>query len=206
MSEQASKLRVTPSGKAMWCKIDKPDTKFKKEGEYSVQLRLDGPDAQSLKSMIDGFMEESKTQAVAKDPKFANKGFAKPPYFVAKDKDGTTTGETEFRFKQIASVFSERTNKNHQFHVDLFDSKKNMIAPEHTLIGNGSIIKVAFEPHLWATHALGIGVSLRLKGVQILELVEYERENPFKEEQGYVTNAPITEEASDNEGLPDVPF
>ena len=60
-----------------------------------------------------------------------------------------------------------------------------------TNVGNGSIVKVAYEPipYMMAS-TKQVGVSLRLKGVQILELVEYGNgASMFDEEDGYVSEA-----------------
>ena len=53
----------------------------------------------------------------------------------------------------------------------LFDNELKPISSDITIWG-GSILRVSFQPHPWYTPALGAGVSLRLKSVQVKDLVE----------------------------------
>ena len=69
-----------------------------------------------------------------------------------------------------------------------------------TLVGNGSKVKVAFEPIPYVMPSTKkAGVSLRLKAVQVIDLVEYGNSatSVFDEEDGYV--APSTTEAVNDE-------
>ena len=63
----------------------------------------------------------------------------------------------------------------------LIDAKKNDISG--TLLGNGSIVKVSFYPREW-TFANKNGVKGVLKDVQVIELVEYFKDE-LEEEEGY---------------------
>jgi len=63
----------------------------------------------------------------------------------------------------------------------LIDAKKNDISG--TLVGNGSIVKVAFYPREW-TFANKKGIKGVLKDVQVIELVEYFKDE-IEEEDGY---------------------
>jgi hypothetical protein len=59
-------------------------------------------------------------------------------------------------------------------------------------IGNGSIVNVAFEPIPYVMASTKqVGVSLRMKGVQVVDLVEYGNSgnSMFDEEDGYVSEA-----------------
>jgi|TARA_Y100000310_G_scaffold224629_1_gene226494 hypothetical protein len=73
----------------------------------------------------------------------------------------------------------------------LIDAKKNDMSG--TLIGNGSVVKVAYYPYEW-TYTLGnnarSGIKGILKGVQVLNLVEYIPKDDFEEETGFVSNTP----------------
>ena len=73
----------------------------------------------------------------------------------------------------------------------LIDAKKNDISG--TLIGNGSIVKVAYYPYKW-NYSLGNternGVKGILQGVQVIDLVEYVPKDGFEEEEGYMSDKP----------------
>ena len=70
----------------------------------------------------------------------------------------------------------------------LFDAK---MRPMNDRVGGGSIVRVGFEPHLWFVPATGVGLSLRLKAVQVLELREgggrTATDFGFSEEEGFET-------------------
>ena len=86
----------------------------------------------------------------------------------------------------------------------LIDAKKNDISG--TLIGNGSIVKVAYYPYKW-NYSLGNternGVKGILQGVQVIDLVEYVPKDGFEEEEGYMSDTPsVTDDLEADE----VPF
>ena len=57
-------------------------------------------------------------------------------------------------------------------------------------------MKIAYEPFPYFTPMLGAGISLRLKAVQVIKLVEGKSNNVFKEEDGFETKT--TEKANSN--------
>jgi hypothetical protein len=70
------------------------------------------------------------------------------------------------------------------------------------LIGNGSRVKVAFEPFPYIMQSTKkVGVSLRLKAVQVIDLVEYGNSaaSVFDEEDGYVAPPPSNTASNDSE-------
>ena len=87
----------------------------------------------------------------------------------------------------------------------LFDAKKNPL-PADVSIWGGTIMKVAYQEVPYYTPMLGAGVSLRLKAVQVIKLVQGKSDqNIFKEEDGFESkstgsensNAPEVQESSD---------
>jgi hypothetical protein len=71
---------------------------------------------------------------------------------------------------------------------------------EEIAVGNGSDVKVAFEPMPYMVAGTKkVGVSLRLKAVQVIDLVEYgsPATSVFDEEDGFTASAstPSTPEA-----------
>ena len=55
----------------------------------------------------------------------------------------------------------------------VFDCKGKPLV-EQLIVGNGSRIKIAFEPYGYDVPSIGVGASLRLKAVQIVDLVNAE--------------------------------
>jgi hypothetical protein len=84
--------------------------------------------------------------------------------------------------------------------VFVYDAKKNLM-PSSVAVGNGSVIKVAVEPFPYVMQSTKqVGVSLRLKGVQVIDLVEYgaPAASMFDEEDGYVAEAVAKDDMADS--------
>jgi hypothetical protein len=159
---------VSPKGKAMWAKVLRPETKFNPDGIFSVDLIVTGEDAVKFKDRIDLEMNKQFNATVEE---FKNKGkaneakrvkLADSPYSEEED------GSIKFKFKTKAKITGKDGTVYNQ-KVNLFDSKGKECEVE---IWNGSEVKVAFEVVPFFTSLIGAGVSLRLKAIQIINLVE----------------------------------
>lgn len=190
-----NKRMTTPNGKAMWAKVLKPDTKFNTDGIYSIDFVIKQDEADELVSAI---AKEAQAQHDVVAEEFKSKGkhadvkkikFADNPFVEVYDKEGNQTGELKFKFKLKAtgknkdgSIFTQKPM--------LFDSEGKEVSVD---IWNGSTVKVAFEIVPFYTSLIGVGVSLRLKAVQIIDLVESSSGGGanafgFKQESGYVAS------------------
>lgn len=180
---------VTDVGVAIYPYLTKPDTKFNADGEYKVKLRLN-PDSMIRDVQgreiadVQTFLDDMMLKAVEK-AKQENKGRIKegdPPYTIDDE-----TGDLLVNFKLKAQV---RTKEGSTFSQKpaLFDAKGKPITPES--IWGGSKIKVSFEVVPYYTKIAGAGVTLRLRAVQVLELVTggsggSAESFGFGEEEGY---------------------
>lgn len=187
--KQRATIHKSPAGIAQYPRLTKPDTKFKADGEYKVTLVLPGAEAAPLIDLIDKAMAESLVTARRENPTKAKtiKAATDKPYKAVTDDEGNETGDYKFNFKMAAKVTSRTTKESWEQKPDLFDAKgKVLINPK---IGGGSKVKVAFELFPFYTALIGAGVSLRLRAVQVLDLVEYNSRSAsgygFGEEEGY---------------------
>jgi len=165
---------TTPVGVAQYPWLSKPDTKFSEAGDYKVNLVLTKEKALPiLKQINDVFLanlEEETKKAKGKEVKKAN-----PPFAEELDEEGKATGNIILRFKSKA-----------EYKPSLFDSKANSI--EDVNVWSGSEIKVNGSIAPYYTSLIGAGVSLRLRAVQIINLVEGGRSASgygFEEQEGY---------------------
>ena len=178
-------------GKAMWAKVYDPDFKFDPNGIYSVSVLVPEEEAQEMCEHLDSLAKKRLAEEM-KDRK-RNDLTLRTPYEKATDKDGNETGEIEFKIKMKAKFQSKQgqwfTNK-----PIVVDSKRTPLNKD-TLIGNGSVIKVVFDtiPYVMMSSKT-CSVSLRMKGVQVLQLVEYQGDL-FEDEDGFIAKA-----ADDNIG------
>lgn len=180
---------VTDVGVAIYPYLTAPDTKFNADGEYKVKLRLNpdsmirdvqGREIADVQTFLDDMMLKALEKAKAE-----NKGRIKegdPPYIIDDE-----TGDLLVNFKLKAVV---RTKEGSTFSQKpaLFDAKGKPITPES--IWGGSKIKVSFEVVPYYTKIAGAGVTLRLRAVQVLELVTggsggSAESFGFGEEEGY---------------------
>lgn len=183
---------VTPPGIAVWPKLTKPDTQFKKEGEYRVQLRMPRGRAD-----VDAFLEELQKKFDAHAAVCGNnkelspkaRKPADPPWKDVLDEDEKPTGEVDVNFKMTAQILGKDGREGWTQRPGLFDAHRNPIDPENVKVGGGSTIRVSFEVMPFAVALVGCGLSLRMRAVQILNLVEYApmsaKAMGFEEEEGF---------------------
>lgn len=173
----AKKLLTSPRGLAVFPWLNKPDTKFKTEGQYKVGLKLKTDDKLTQKFMgeIDAAMAQAVAQARTDNPTKAKKiqACADKPYHAETDDDDNETGFTIFTFKMTASGTSRKTGKAFTMKPALFDAAGAPLDGE-AKIGGGSLIRVSYElAEFFQTTKVGAGVSLRLNGVKVIKLVEW---------------------------------
>ena len=186
-------LVTTPFGSALWAHLVDADKKFSELGDFKVNLKIADAEAAELVRQIQLEKEKALTffQEEAKAEGKSPKAIAKiklsdiDPY----EEDDEEEGVTIFKFKRKAAYVKDSGEIVH-FEVPLIDATGKTI-PDGSKpnIGNGSTLRVMAElvPYNMATS--GVGVSLRLKKVQIKTLVEYSSDGPgfdAVEDGGYV--------------------
>lgn len=195
--------RTTPAGVAKYPKLNKPDTKFKEEGEYSVTLLLSEDKAQAVVEAIHEAHQEAKEEG-RKKAKGKKVKEADLPFFEVVDDQGNETGEIGFKFKTKASG-TRKDGSRWTRRPALFDSMGQAVNPAQVEIWGGSILKVAYTAEPFYVPALGAGVTLRLQAVQVLKLVSggqrEAKDYGFGEEEGYAFAGSISESEEGDEGL-----
>lgn len=185
-------------GSAFWAKVFEPDTKFNPLGDYSINLQMSEEKASPMCEKLEAIVQEKFKEVVKTKPALKNtlstQDVCQPVY----DREtGDATGNMEFKFKLKAKV-QTKDGRTYEQEPVVLDSKKKPLGKD-MLIGNGSRVKVAFEPIPYVMQSTKkVGVSLRLKAVQVIDLVEYGNSatSVFDEEDGFV--APPTTEATNN--------
>ena len=181
MSKEKATRYVTPAGIAQYPYLTKPDTKFNPDGEYKCKLEISDPDAVArLTAFLDEQVEKS-VELAKKDPgKKIKTGDA--PYQLDEE-----TGKLSMSFKLKAKVTPKKGDPFEQ-RPAIFDAKGKPV--KDVSIGGGSKLKIAYEVVPFYTALVGASISLRLKGAQVLELVEFSGGASadsfgFGEEDGY---------------------
>ena len=165
--------RMNIKGKAMWCKLLEPDTKFNPDGDYSTDILLSEADAAPICEKLDNAIQVAFDNAIKDSPKLKNVLSTSSPYQTVYDNEtGDPTGEIKFKAK-LKAVWRARDGRFGEQRPVVVDSKLNPI-DKHIAIGNGSDINVNVEvvPYVMQS-TKSVGASLRLKGIQVVNLVEY---------------------------------
>ena len=178
---------VTPEGRAVYPHLNEPDTEFDKEGNYSTKLAIATEHVGELLEQLEEFAEASYKEQCKEQKKPKLKRHDNP-WDEEFDRDGQATGNMLFKFKMRA-----KTRQGSDLRPVIVDAKKN---PMNDQIGSGSKMRVAFEARSWFVPSLGAGVSLRLRGVQVIDLVEWSAGASasslgFGEESGFETSGEV---------------
>lgn len=198
---------TTPKGTAVFPKLNEPDRRFKPEGEYKVTLRLPDSEAKALIEKLNAVRKSAYEEECKKNGNKKLK-LAPVPWGTAMNWDSETSSKTElkgftdFKFALKAEV-KTKSGKSWQQRVALFDSRLLPIPDNADPIGGGSVIRVNAEIYPWYTASLGFGISLRCRGVQVIELKTYTGGKDatsfgFAEEEGFVA-ATVPSESQDGE-------
>jgi hypothetical protein len=175
----ATKGTTTPKGTFQYPKFFTPDTKFDEAGVYSgtLVLPLAEPATQSLLKQL----EESLKDAIEAAKNDAKKKGKKPPK-ICQDKPWTVdeeAGTLTLRAKKKATFKDKKTD-------EIVNTKLAVFGPDNTpmkdpgyLLGSGSVGRMTVQISPFGVDKaspIGVGISLRLLAVQILEAREFERD------------------------------
>lgn len=180
---------ISPKGVAIFPKLHKPDTKFKKEGQYTVKLRIESlPEAliEKITELRDTFLAETIEGIKAKiiGPKWNPKERAEklkalktPDVITAElDAEGNETGNIILHAKMTASGVSTKDGKPWTREPKVFDAKKKKMSPIPAIFG-GSELKIAVEAAPYFAPGTKeappvVGITYYLDAVQVLKLVK----------------------------------
>lgn len=148
--------------------IFEPSTKFNKDGTYQAHLLIDRAEGEELAALIKEIRTE-QYKTYGKGTKVADITQC-VPYTIANDETGEEIEDSEGRYvlKTKAGAFIKEgkvTNK-----IPVYDAKLKPI--KNVKVGEGTVAKLGVELSGYSV-AGKTGVSVKLKLVQIIDLVEY---------------------------------
>jgi len=159
-----SKVITTPKGKAVWPRIDTPDTKFDEDGVYSCKLHVSEGDFKAFEAIVKPQLDAAYDAECSRQGKDKVRMAASSPLRINDD------GDYEIYAKQKAKVHT-KSKGTLEFTIAAVDSQGKKI--EMPKIGSGSTLKMAVEVNTWFVPSQGFGYTLRLRAVQVLDLIEY---------------------------------
>ena len=195
---------VTAMGEAFFTNVLSTE-KFTKDGKttdtgkYSIMLKLSQADLDEMKVRIDDEWESYKNTLDVKKFKYD---------YVSGVKE--YKDEEYLKFTMPATIKC-KSGEVIEMHVPVFDSVAREISKKlHNELGNGSKVKVAYELRPFYMSDKNYGISLRLVGIQVIELVEYGNNSASALGFGVVAGgfkASDAEKADvDDENDDDIPF
>ena len=186
----------TPVGVAVYPRFNEPDTKFVAEGVYHTKLRIHGDEASDFIAQLEGFRDDFASEQDAKTQKTHS---ILDVFEEELNDEGDETGYVLFTAKLKAKV-TPKTGDSWEQKPGLFDSMNNEIGPEIQVWG-GSRVRLNCDvvPYAMASTKT-IGVSLRLKNVQVIELVSGGAgSSPFGEFEGGAVITPAETQTEEPE-------
>jgi hypothetical protein len=164
------KLRLTtPKATLKYPKLIEPETKFSPEGHYKVTAVIPADEADYMSAQLDALYEAHKASLKAQAP--GQKFKAVDPSFGYEDIDGKPCFTISCKMKAKGM---DRDGRSWSAVPALFDATGAPVKDREALRGmwSGTTGRVSFEACPFYQPALGAGITLRLKAVQILDLVE----------------------------------
>jgi hypothetical protein len=133
-------------------------------GEYSCSIVVSDEDGAAFRAKIEEIFDaEYERECI-----IHKKKLKKSQHFpVAQDEDGQWLIKT----KQVSKV-ETKNGDVYSFDVKLFDSTGQPVKSENCIVGSGSQVKCSIEPRAWYNPSIGFGMTLSLRAVQVIELVE----------------------------------
>lgn len=205
-NKNSERVRITtPKGTATgFVALQTPSTKFNANGVYSVALELEAKEGEKLLKQINE-IRAAKFKEVkdsGKKAKLVDITCLKLKGTTEVDDDGneTFTPDPSGNYVLTAKLTAKgktKEGKEYESKPALFDAK-GLPFKSKKQIATGSTLRLQVEASGYFVAALGVGVSLKLKSVQVVDLVEYggssfEDTGFDVEENGYVDTAEDTE-------------
>ena len=153
-------ILTTPKGTAQWPYLTEPDIEFNPDGLFHTKLSCKKSESVNIKKAIDDMIAQEIKKQHDKDP---NKAITKSlPYTEEGD-------DIIFNFKMKAKGTRKSDGKPFTQEPNIVNADLTPFNKDQKIWGD-STLKITFEPYAW-NMSIGIGCTLRIKTVQVLELV-----------------------------------
>ena len=156
-----TKILTSPEGVSQHTYISDPDKVFNPDGLYHTKLICKKSESAEIKKAIDDLIAQEVKKQHDKDPEKPIKR-APLPYVESDD-------EITFNFKLRAKGVRKSDGKPFTQEPNIVNADNTPFDKEQKIWG-GSTLQITFEPYSW-NMAIGIGCTLRIKTVQVVQLV-----------------------------------
>lgn len=196
----SEKLRTgVLQGKALWAHLDKPEMiNGENKHQFSISVVPSEKALKVFEQQCQEVWDEYRTTEVT------NKRLKGEPSFgIREDDEGTVSIKAKCK-----DAWKKRDGTTTPRIVPIFDGMGQVATKKlQGCIGNGSLINVSYELYPFVFSPTSFGISVRLKGVQVLKLVRYGGESAedlgFSKHEGAYN---ITDGADGDDTEDDIPF
>jgi len=183
---------TTPSGTARYPWLVEPNTRFNEDGVFQCDLIVSEKDGKAFEKTIKKALKSYHDEELRKSGK-SKLRLADLPCRPFDDEEDEYGDSPWFIRAKLEAQYVTKAGKTVKNRVVQFDSKNNVINEQ---VGSGSVLKMAVVPYFWNVASKGIGVTLKLQAVQVIELQSYNAPSQATaegfgfttEEQGYVSD------------------
>ncbi len=167
----------TPVGIGQYAYLETPDFEYNSAGDWKVKLFLNPADdgVAEMMAVMDNLMNEAleyftdKAKTV-KDKKKVRASENTPYYNETNDED-EPTGRIYINPKSLASGKTQEGEEWKRF-IPIFDAQ-GVRVQEKLNIGNGTKMRLSLNLRAYFNVQSGVGISLRLTAVQIIDLKKF---------------------------------
>lgn len=180
---------TTPVCKFQYPKLIEPDTKFNPLGDFKITGLIEAGESSDLADQLDNLLNRHKESLKAQAPTQKFKLADLPYGYEEIDGRAIFVVKTKMKAKGV-----DRDGRQWSAAPALFDAKGAPITDRSTLknMWSGTVGRISFEACPFYQPAIGAGITLRLRGVQIISLVESGGDASsfgFEEEDGWSPGA-----------------
>lgn len=158
-----SNNEVTPTGSAMWCKVNTTFDDYEGKRKYTTKVEFEGKDEATMIAKVDEWYKE--IQALPENQ--GKKWRSEPRIGYAVDEK---SGKTQFTFSTVAFQ-TDKAGVESQKSIPVFSKFGELLSK--TAIGNGSKIQVCFDAAWYHKSKDTNGILLFLKQILVKDLVEF---------------------------------
>ncbi len=166
-------FEFSPFGEAKFPWINRPDVKFKADGEFKVDLRLklSDPGVPQFKDKLDAAAQAAFDEQTAElTPRDRKNAKLQLPYDVEEDEEGNPTGYIVVKFRQNAVIVIRKTKERKDILVGIKDMQNRDVKKP---VFGGSVLRVAYTARpIKVVSSASYGVRLDFAAVQIKQMAE----------------------------------
>ena len=156
-----NELPVTPIGTVVYAKVHEPKFNDRRNREeYYIAVKYLPEEVATLKENLEAQLQNYYTTKVT-NKNLERKGKITIPF---KTQAGEETGEVVLQFN-TAAFLTKKTGEKLEQSVALFNRAGEPIRDE---IYGGAKVIVSYLPYFWEKAGIGYGMSLQLKGIQVV--------------------------------------